>query len=168
MGYDIAKSQLDRMEGVLEDVASSIANGERMYDIARRLGVKQGELGYWLTSDGDRALRYASALKACSHNVLLEGLDRVRESVDVVDGVGEWGGLELDERKGRADVRVKVGKLVLDYAGVMNPERYGRQGEVGGMVVGALTAVLREISERKRAVLEVREERVIEGYEGPI
>lgn len=149
MDMNLAFEILGRDPRALDDIAGSIASGEKMWEVSRRYGVSQGQLGYWLASDSDRALRYAAALKAASHSVLVEGLERVREGFSIDDGRDGWEGRELDERKVIGDGRRKGAKLLLEYAGVMNPERYGRSGEMGGMVVGALTQVLREISERK-------------------
>jgi hypothetical protein len=148
--------RLNNTPGAVEDIAGSVAAGEPLWLIAQRYDLTQGKLGYWLTIDADRALLYAGALKSKSHDLLHEGLRDLSDAVSISDEqmeVERDGGGKYDpnvQRDGlRTKTRLAAAKLRIEVAGLLNPERYGKQADIGGAVVGALTVVLREISERK-------------------
>ena len=154
--YSLVESRPD----ALEDIAGSIAAGEPMWEVSRRYGLSQGQLGYWLTVDGERALRYAAALRACSHSMVMEGRQRVGQAIALADrgtrlasgATEDTAGvvkLEVDACIKSAGIRLKAAEFNVGLAGVVNPGVYGKVVD-GGPVLGALTAVLREISERKR------------------
>ena len=69
------------------EVAESIADGELPHDIARRLGVKRGQLMMWLRADPERYAMYGAALQARADELVLEGFQIVDATEGNPDGV---------------------------------------------------------------------------------
>lgn len=138
-----AISRLDRTPDVLEEIASRIAAREPMWNVARFYGMTRGQLSYWLTNDAERAVRYATALRAASHDQVQEALDRVSEAITISDeqsqverigvngeGTGEYYDPDVPRDRLRVDARLKGAKMMVDFAGIVNPAAYGQKQQV--------------------------------------
>lgn len=100
------------------EVAENIAEGELPWQIARRFGVKRGQLLMWLRADVERYAMYCSALQARSDELVMEGFG-------IVDG-DDGNGVEPD--------RVAGAKLRVDYrrwvASKWDRARFGEDAKV--------------------------------------
>lgn len=156
-------AMLGAMPGVVDEVAACVAANEEMWQIARRLGVTRGQLSYWLTSDADRALKYAAAYKAASHDMILEGRQKAAQADALANRATRIAGLATEDTLGgskleadaclkAAGVKMGIAKFNVDIAGLLNPADYGRRVHVehgGGVSLDAgLTLAMGDLLER--------------------
>jgi hypothetical protein len=164
MGLPVANGIWNRLDERNEgnrlalEVGECVGSGERLVDIAMRLGCeKVGELRGWLMADEGREFAYQAGLKACVEGMVVDGLERVREMVEIADGVDEG---NVDMVKVRMEGRDKYVKNAVLLAERVDPGRWGRGQDSGMKVAENLSAVLRAISEKR---LAERKEKVIVG-----
>lgn len=162
-----AVERLEQTPDVIEEIALRIGAGEPIWNVARFYNLSQSQLLRWLTSDGDRALRYGNALKANSHNMVAEAVgklaevDAIAERVEIGQTVKtfEDGTQEIVEadmlghRRLRVETKIKVAKQLVELAGIVNPATYGPKSQVSFSGTLTLDAVLAAMEAAREAKL---------------
>lgn len=157
--------KLATLEGdpmALSDIASRIAAREPIWNVARFYGITQGQLLKWLTGDADRAAEYATALKACAHNVALEGLEKGAQADALLNRGLRVASSATEETLGVSKLeagscmkasagKLGIGRFYVEVAGLLNPDAYGRRLQTTTMVVTASVDAL--LADRARGAL---------------
>lgn len=114
--------------GILDEIGvdaicERLAGGESLRQIARDVGVHNGTLCRWLTSDEDRAQHYARAREMAGHKAASEVME-----------IADDRSLGADERRVMIDARKwAAGRMAGKYYG--DRQRLEHTGEDGGPVV---------------------------------
>ena len=131
--YDISLSpwcaKLDRVPELAFEVGECVGNGERLVDIARRFGVKRGQLKMWIDAKPERVAAYNAGLSALADEY---AMDTVRIA-DEQQAVEKENGQVYDPDVGRDKLRVDARKWA---AGKMDRARWGEQSVQIGINAG--------------------------------
>ena len=116
-----AMAKLDAVPDLAEEVGECVAAGERLVDIARRFGVRRGQLKRWLDAEPERLAEYHAGLSALADEMAMETIkiadegDLDRNALQVK--ARQWLSSKLDRgRFGESGTAVSVGvgvKVVL-------------------------------------------------------
>lgn len=71
---------LNRIPDLAGEIGERIANGERLWDIARHYGVKRRQLKRWIDADPERIAEYNAGLEAMADELAMDTIDVVREA----------------------------------------------------------------------------------------
>ena len=75
--------QLNRVPDLAGEIGERIAQRERLWDIARGLGVKRRQLMRWLKADPERYSEYEAGLEAMADELAMDTLDTARDATIV-------------------------------------------------------------------------------------
>ena len=114
--------RLDAMPELAGEIGERIANRERLWDIARGLGVKRRQLMRWLNAVPSRKAEYEAGLEAMADELVMDTLDEARDA----------GVEDVSVRKFRSDLYLKL-------AGKFDAPRWGDKQVSGG---GGITVVI--------------------------
>ena len=113
---------LNRHLDLAGEIGERIAQGERLWDIARGLGVKRRQLKRWIDADPERLAEYTAGLEAMADELAMDTLEEARGANPETVGVAKL----------RVDTFFKM-------AGKLDSTRWGDKGGAGA---GGITVVV--------------------------